>query len=110
MWKSSRIMSEGPEGRGGRIARSLTLPTPSLPSLRPPCRGERGSKQEKLFAVLPPLPGRMGGGPGEEGRGGEASDTLPPAKEVPMASDDRVKFEASLTPADEDGPARLYVW
>jgi hypothetical protein len=27
-----------------------------------------------------------------------------------MASDDRVKFEASLTPADEDGPARLYVW
>jgi hypothetical protein len=27
-----------------------------------------------------------------------------------MASDDRVKFEASLTPADEDGPARLYIW
>jgi hypothetical protein len=27
-----------------------------------------------------------------------------------MASDDRVKFEASLSPADEDGPARLYVW
>lgn len=27
-----------------------------------------------------------------------------------MASDDRVKFEASLSPADEEGPARLYVW
>ncbi|HEY4589600.1 MAG TPA: hypothetical protein VII86_10255 [Thermoanaerobaculia bacterium] len=27
-----------------------------------------------------------------------------------MASDDRVKFEASLSPADEDGPARLYIW
>jgi hypothetical protein len=27
-----------------------------------------------------------------------------------MASDDRVKFEASLSPPDDDGPARLYVW
>jgi hypothetical protein len=27
-----------------------------------------------------------------------------------MPSDHRVKFEASLSPADEDGPARLYVW
>jgi hypothetical protein len=27
-----------------------------------------------------------------------------------MATDDRVKFEASLSPSDEGGPARLYVW
>jgi hypothetical protein len=27
-----------------------------------------------------------------------------------METDDRVKFEASLNPPDEDGPARLYVW
>ena len=27
-----------------------------------------------------------------------------------MATDDRVKFEASLSPPGEDGPARLYVW
>jgi hypothetical protein len=27
-----------------------------------------------------------------------------------MAIDDRVKFEASLSPAGEEGPARLYVW
>jgi hypothetical protein len=27
-----------------------------------------------------------------------------------MAIDDRVKFEASLSPPGEDGPARLYVW
>ena len=27
-----------------------------------------------------------------------------------MAIDDRVKFEASLSPPGDDGPARLYVW
>src|SRR3954464_2650190 len=50
--------------------RALTPPTPSLPALHPPGRGERGL-QDRSPAVLPPLPGRVGGGPGEEGRGGE---------------------------------------
>jgi hypothetical protein len=27
-----------------------------------------------------------------------------------MDIDDRVKFEASLSPPSDDGPARLYVW
>jgi hypothetical protein len=27
-----------------------------------------------------------------------------------MPTDDHVKFEASMSPAGEDGPARLYVW
>ncbi len=27
-----------------------------------------------------------------------------------MATDDHVKFEASLSPPGESGPARLYVW
>jgi hypothetical protein len=27
-----------------------------------------------------------------------------------MATDDRVKFEASLSPPSDDEPARLYVW
>jgi hypothetical protein len=27
-----------------------------------------------------------------------------------MSTDDHVKFEASISPPGEDGPARLYVW
>jgi serine/threonine protein kinase len=58
---------------------SPSLPRPSSPSPPPALPGREGRKEvtEKpgnlagKDAVLPPLPGRAGGGLGEEGRGGE---------------------------------------
>ncbi|HEX4494717.1 MAG TPA: serine/threonine-protein kinase [Thermoanaerobaculia bacterium] len=58
---------------------SPSLPRPLSPSPPPALSGREGRKEEKVKpgnlagedAFLPPLPGRAGGGLGEEGRGGE---------------------------------------
>src|SRR5687767_12189604 len=66
---------EGKWPKGGEtfqqvLGETLTLPSPSPP---PTCQGEgkRSGTGNWSISLLPPLPGREGGGAGEEGRGGE---------------------------------------
>src|SRR5262249_22211512 len=75
--QGAREAPRGPRRRRGGGARAtravgpLTPPTPSLPALRPPLPGREGASNERplFFSLLSPA--GVGGGLGEEGRGGE---------------------------------------